>query len=166
MKRVIIAAALGVFAVALPVQADFTVATVDINKVLNESKGAKAKRDALDEMSRKAQKQVEAKRDALKSTEEKLKSRKVAEDSKEAEAFRNDARQFARFVKDTEEDLKREFLKVNRDLTERAVGAVKSYAEAKKIDLVLDKSEQGRGPVLFGAGTADITDAVIKEMNR
>ncbi len=146
--------------------AEFKVATVDVGRVLNESKGSKEMRKKLDDMSLKAKKEIEAKRNSLKATEDKLKAAKVAEDSREAEAFRDDARAFARFVKDTEEDMKREFLKVNKDLTERALAAIKRYAETNKIDLVLDKSEQARGPVLFGDKAADITPAIIADVSK
>ena len=146
--------------------AEFKVATVDVGRVLNESKGSKEMRKRLDDMSLKAKKEIETKRNSLKATEEKLKAAKVTEDSREAEAFRDDARAFARFVKDAEEDMKREFLKVNKDLTERALAAIKKYAEANQIDLVLDKSEQARGPVLFGSKTADITPAIIADVSK
>ena len=148
--------------VAAPAAAEFK----DVGRVLNESKGSKEMRNKLDEMSLKTKKEIEAKRSKLKATEEKLKAAKVAEDSREAEAFRDDARAFARYVKDAEEDMKREFLKVNKDLTERALGAIKRYAEANKIDLVLDKSEQARGPVLFGDKAADITPAIIADVSK
>jgi Skp family chaperone for outer membrane proteins len=155
----------GIF-VSSPVSAEFKVATVDVGRVLNESKGSKEMRKKLDDLSLKTKKDIEGKRSALKATEEKLKAAKVAEDSREAEAFRDDARAFARFVKDAEDDMKREFLKVNKELTERALTAIKRYAEANKIDLVLDKSEQARGPVLFGDKGADITAAIIADVSK
>ena len=145
--------------------AEFKIVTVDVNRVLNESTTAKARKKELDEKSLKARKQVEDRRNALKATEEKLKAAKVKEDSKEAEEFRNEVRAYTRFAKDLEEEVKKEFMKVNKELTDRAVGAVKNYAEKNKIDLVLDKSEQNRGPVLFGASAADVTQDVISQMN-
>ena len=162
-----VAAAASFFSLAAaPALGEFRVATVDVGRVLNESKGSKEMRKKLDDMSLKAKKEIESKRSSLKAAEEKLKAGKVAEDSREAEAFRDDARAFARFVKDAEEDMKREFMKVNKELTERALAAVKKYAEANKIDLVLDKSEQARGPVLFGDKAADITPAIIAEVSK
>ena len=146
-------------------QAEFRVATVDVNRVLNETKEAKVKKKELDEISLKAKSKIEEKRKVLKATEDKLKSASVSPESKEAEKFRTDAREFARFVKDTDEDIKKEFLKTNKFLTDKALDIIKKYAEQHSIDLVLDKGEKGRGPVLFGDASADITDDVVKSLN-
>lgn len=145
--------------------AEVSIVTVDVNRVLNESKGAQGRKKELDEVSLKIKKQVESKREQLKKLEETLKAKKVSEDSKEFEGFRSQARDYARFVKDAEEDLKKRFMKVNRELTEQAVKAVRDYAKKHNVDLVLDKSAEGRGPVLFGGENTDVTEAVVKEMN-
>lgn len=145
-------------------QADFRVATVDVNRILNETKEAKSKKKELDDLTLKAKSEIEARRKTLKAVEDKLKAGNVSADSKEAEKFRTDAREFARFVKDKDEDIKKEFMKTNKELTDRALDIVKKYATAHSIDLVLDKGEKGRGPVLFGDTSADITDQVIKSM--
>lgn len=146
-------------------QAEFKVATVDVNRVLNESKEAKVKKKELDDITLKAKAKIEERRKTLKATEDKLKAASASPDSKEAERFRTDAREFARFVKDTDEDIKKEFLKTNKVLTDKALELIKKYAQQNSIDLVLDKGEKGRGPVLFGDASADITDAVIKTLN-
>ncbi len=157
--------ALALFFVASPAHAEFKVATVDVNRILNESKEAKVKKKELDEISLKAKSEIEARRKTLKATEEKLKSANISAESKEAEKFRTDAREFARFVKDKDEDIKKQFMKTNRDLTMKALDLVKKYAEGHKIDLVLDKGEKGRGPVLFGNDSVDITESIIKTLN-
>jgi Skp family chaperone for outer membrane proteins len=145
--------------------AEFRVATVDVNRILNESEESVSKKKELDKLSLAAKKKVEDKKERLTKIEEKIKSGKIKTDSKEAEQFRVDAREFARFVKDTQEELKRNFLKSNKALTEKILNQIKSYAKKNKIDLVLDKSSGGRSAVLFGAPTADITDDIIDEVN-
>jgi outer membrane protein len=146
--------------------ADYRIATVDVNRVLNESKEAKEKKKTLDDVTLKAKAKIESERKTLKTTEEKLKKDNIKPDSKEADKFRQDAREFARMVKDTDDDLKQRYLKINKDLTDAALAAIRSYAEGKKIDLVLDKGKDARGPVLFGDTSADITEDVIKSMNK
>jgi Skp family chaperone for outer membrane proteins len=42
------------------------------------------------------------------------------------------------------------------------MGQIETYAKANKFDLVIDKSEKYRGPVLFGSPSADITEEILK----
>ena len=148
-----------------PAYADYKIATVDVNRVLNESSEAQTKKHELDQKQSEARKKIEQQGKTLQEQEKKIKDAKLAESSKEVEKFKADARDFNRLVRDTEEDLKKEFLKFNKTLAEKAVKIVSSHAQKNDIDLVFDKSEKGRGPVLFGDSTFDITDAIIKEMN-
>jgi|LakMenEpi03Aug12_release.lakeMendotaPanAssembly.Ray.scaffolds.fasta_scaffold226919_1 Skp family chaperone for outer membrane proteins len=140
------------------------IATVDVAKILNESPDAAAKKKDLDAISQEAKKKAEAKLKDLKALEAKLKEAKVSPDSKEAENFRTQAREYERFVKDTEEDIKKRFVKVNKEMTDKALAKIEAYAKSNKLDLVLDKSEKYRGPVLFGVEAADITDSVIETL--
>ncbi|RMG42199.1 MAG: OmpH family outer membrane protein [Candidatus Dadabacteria bacterium] len=145
---------------------EYRVATVDMTRILNESKAAKAKRRELDELQRKAKSKLEKKKRELKAFEDKLKKGLIKSDSEEAERMRAEGREFARMLQDTEEDLKLKFLQTNKKLTKSAVEAVRKYAKQHNIDLVLDKSSNTRGPVLFGTSDADITDEILKELNR
>jgi outer membrane protein len=146
-------------------QAEFKLATVDINRVINEAPEAKASRKELDTLTQDAKKKVDAKRTVLKGMEEKIKAGQIKEDSKEADAFKNDAREFARFVKDTEDDIRQRFMKTNKTLTDKALKIIKTYAASHSLDLVMDRSEGMRGPILFGSPSTDITDDIIKAMN-
>lgn len=134
-------------------------ATVDVNKILNNLSEAKSKRAELDAMSERAKKEVEAKRDSLRDLEDDLKN--VDPASSQAESFRKQAREFERFVRDTEEDLKRRFLLVNKELTDKVIAKIEKYAKSNHIDLVLDKSSGAKGPILFGSPAADITDDIL-----
>jgi len=147
------------------VAAEFRIATVDVNQVLNQSKEAKDKRKDLDVKSAEAKKKIEAKGKTLKDLEKKLKDEKVAESSKEADDFRAQAKELDRLVKDSEEDLRKEFLRVNRSVANKAISMIIDYAKANQIDLVLDKGEAGRGPVLYGSQSFDITGEILKRMN-
>ncbi len=145
--------------------AEFTIATVNVNQILNESKEAQAKKKELDKLSATAKKKVEDKKKSLQSLEQKIKDGSVSEDSEEAKEFKNEARDFSRFVKDTETDLRNEFLKSNKALTEKALNIIAQFAKSNNIDLVIDRSDNGRGPVLYSTNTSDITGEVIKKMN-
>ncbi|HMO01562.1 MAG TPA: OmpH family outer membrane protein [Oligoflexia bacterium] len=145
--------------------AEFKVATVDINRVLNEINEAKEKKKELDQLSQKALKNMEAKRKELQATEQKIKEGIIQEGSKEAEKFKNDARNFARSVKDTEEDLRGKFKNFNNLLTDKVIKVVQNFAKDKSLDLVVDKSEGVRGPVIYGNTSLDITNEVIAKLN-
>jgi Skp family chaperone for outer membrane proteins len=146
-----------------PAVAETRIATVDVARLLNESPEASAKKKELEAKTQKAKAQADVKLKALKALETKLKDAKVAVDSKEAESFRNQARDYERFMKDTEEDIKKQYVKINKIITDKALDRVTRYAKANKIDLVLDKSEKYRGPVLFGTDDTDITSSIIEE---
>ena len=143
---------------------ELRIATVDVARILNELPEAVSKKKELDALSAEAKSKADAKRKALQATEAKLKSQKVSPDSKEADAFRNDAKDYARFVKDTEEEIRSKFTKANKDITDKAMTKVNDYAKRNQIDLVIDKSQSYRGPVLYGKESADITSEILKEM--
>jgi len=149
---------------AVRAEDEFRVATVDVNKILNSLEDAKRKKGELDKMSQAAKQEVEKKRERVKTLEQKFTAQKAGPESEEAEALRGAIRDYERSVSDAEEDLKRAFLKVNRDLTDKVMKAVQAYANRNKIDLVLDKSAKGPSAVLYGDSSADITDAVLKEV--
>ena len=143
----------------------YRMATVDVNRVMNELKDAQALKKKLDSRSETARTRVTKEREELQKLEANIKSKGLTEDSPEFDELRSKARDFERMVKDTEEDLRKEFLKDNQQLTEKVLAAVKKYAEKNNIHLVLDKSQPGRGPVLFGDPDADITSELIKSLN-
>lgn len=145
--------------------AEYKIATVDMNRIINEAPESKEAKQTLDKEFAAAKKKIEDKRDGLKATEAKIKDGSIKEDSKEAEKYRESAREFARLVKDTEDDLKKKFLKSNRALTEKAAKLVKAFAEKNNYALIFDKSDKARGPVLFAQPTSDVTEEVIKSMN-
>lgn len=156
---------LGLCFFGIEARAEYTIATVSVNKILNESKEAKSKKKELDELSAKAKSKVDEKKKKLQEIEKKIKDGDISEESQEAQNFRNEARDFARFVKDAEGDLRAQFLKQNKTLTEKALNLVAQYAKNNNIDLVIDKSDNSRGPVIYGNPGADITDAIVKQIN-
>lgn len=146
--------------------ADLKIATVDTGRLLNESVEAKTKRSQLNTLSQDAQKKIDVRRNQLKELEAKLRSSGVGEDSKEALQFRSQARDLQKTIKDAEDDLRQQMMKMNKSLTDKTVDVIRNYAQSQKIDLVLDKSSQMQGPVLFGAQPYDITDQILQQLNK
>lgn len=147
-------------------KSDAKMATVDVSKILNDSDEGKEQRAKLDALSAAAKKKLESKRAALKAMEEKLRASNATEDSPGAKEFRNQARDFSRMVKDSEDEVRQEFVKVNKKLTEKVLKIIKQYAEENEIDLILDKGVQERTLVLFGAPQADVTSQIVARMNK
>lgn len=159
----------GLFSISLFVSslayAETKIATVDIARVLNESTEAKGHRKVLDAKMEEAKKKIEAKRATLKAQDDKVKANAKSASSKDLDKLEADTREFNRFVHDNEESLKKDFLKTNKELTEKTVALINTYAQKNGIDLVLEKHENSSGPVLFGNKGVDISDAIIKELN-
>lgn len=143
--------------------AEVRIATIDVSRIINEAPDAKAKKKELDAASEEAKKKLEAKDKELMALKTKLEEQKVSPESKEAESLRNQARDFQRMRADMKAELERKYMKINKELTDKVLGRIEAYAKANKYDLVIDKSEKMRGPVLFGSSSADITDEVLKD---
>ncbi len=150
----------------LTAQAEYKIVTVDLNRILNESSTAKEQRKSLDAMSTQAKTKIEAKKKTITAMEKNIKEKGLGEDSKEVQEIGNEIKNFNRLVKDSEDEIKKEFLKINKSLTEKALKIINQYAEKKDIDLVIDRSEKSRGPVLFGDPGSDITPEIIKELDK
>ncbi|NLF25139.1 MAG: OmpH family outer membrane protein [Deltaproteobacteria bacterium] len=146
--------------------ATLKIATVDINRVMNELAEAKAKKKELEALSSGAKVKLEAQRKNLEALEKKIKENKLGDDSEDAAKFRRAAREFQDSASDAEGKIKREFMKVNKTLSEKVLKAIEAYSKANGVDVVLDKSPRLGNPVLFGDASADITDAIIKELSR
>jgi outer membrane protein len=149
------------FFVCAVAQADVRIATVDVSKILNDSPEAVAKKKELDSLSDETRKKLESKAKDLQALKTKLEDSKVSADSKEAESFRNQARDFERMRGDAKADLEKKYMKVNKELTDKVLARIEAYAKSNDYDLVFEKSEKFRGPVLFGSETVDITDEIL-----
>ncbi len=143
-------------------RADVRIATVDVARILNDSPEAVAKKKELDTLSEETKKKLETKAKDLQALKTKLENSKVSADSKEAESFRNQARDFERMRGDAKADLEKKYMKVNKELTDKVLARIEAYAKANDYDLIFDKSDRFRGPVLFGSQAADITDQILK----
>jgi outer membrane protein len=145
-------------------QAEVRIATVDVARIINEAPEAKAKKKELDAASEAAKSKLETRGKDLQALKTKLEDQKVSAESKEAESFREKARDFERMRADLKADLDKKYMKVNKELSEKVMGKIEAYAKASNYDLVIDKSDKYRGPVLFGKSSADITDEILGAM--
>ncbi len=167
MRKAFIAVTIAVIAAILvsPVCAEQKISTVDLGRLFSKSPEFKTGKDKIDDRASKLSKQAKEKREAILALESKIKEKSLPENSPEVENFRNEVKNFERFNRDGQEELQKEFVKLRKQVGDKVMRAVEDYAKDNKIDLVLDKSELGRSPVLFGTPESDITDEVIKKLN-
>ena len=142
--------------------AEVKIGTVDVARIVNENPDALSKKKDLDSFSEETKKKLEAKGKELQALKKKLEDSKVSPDSKEAENFRNQVRDFERMRGDAKTDLEKKYLKVNKELTEKVYTQIEKYAKANNYDLIIDKSDKYRGPILYGDSSTDVTDDVLK----
>jgi outer membrane protein len=166
MKRTSVTTAILTIATALSshASAETRIATVDMTRLVNESPEADAKKKDLDKTSEELKKKVEAEAKKLQVLKEKLEAAKVSPDSKEAESFRVQARDFDRMRADAKADLEKKYVKINQELTSKVYARIESYGKEHKYDLIVDKNEKIRGPVVFSAQSKDITEEVLKTL--
>jgi Skp family chaperone for outer membrane proteins len=142
--------------------AEVKIATVDVSRIVNDNPEALAKKKDLDTFSEETKKKLEAKGKELQAQKKKLEDAKVSAESKEAENFRNQVRDFERMRGDAKADLEKRYMKVNKELTEKVYSQIEKYAKANNYDLIIDKSDKYRGPILYGDNAVDVTDEVLK----
>ena len=63
---------------------------------------------------------------------------------------------------DAKADLEKRYVKINKELTDKVYGQIEKFAKANNYDLIIDKSDKFRGPILFGAASTDVTDQLLK----
>ena len=143
------------------IAAEYKIATVDINKVVNSAPEAKAQKTSLDSQTEKAKKLIESKRDALKPLQDKAKAGSITPNSKEGEELKKLTQELVSLMREKEDEIQKAFAKSNKDLTDKALKVVASYAKDKGYNIVLDKSEALRGAILYGDHSFDITDEVV-----
>lgn len=168
MKRLISPAlcALSLTLFCSPVLAEVRIATVDLARVLNETQLAKARKEKLDSLANAAQKKIKQRQEELRALEEKASLTKSSDTPRDATAgLQIKQRDFARYVKDNQDELRAEFARVNSELTSTALKKIQEFGKKNGYDLVLGRSEQERGMVLFGNSRTDITDVIIKQLD-
>lgn len=163
VKAFLVSCVLVVAAGTTPLFADIKIGTVDMTKVLQESPSAKAKVDAIDKKANQAKEKINKQKEELAALQKKL-GDDASGTSPDAEKFRKASRELQRYVRDTEEELKTELMEVRKNVTEQAFKKVTEIAKSKNLDIVLEKSEVARGPVLFAEGVTDITSTVLASM--
>ncbi|RMD86548.1 MAG: OmpH family outer membrane protein [Candidatus Dadabacteria bacterium] len=161
----IIIASLVCIALPLKSHADYVIATVNMDKILNETKAAEKKKEELARLKEEKKKAIEKEKKALISMKKKLAEQKLPEDSPEVIDYKARAKDLARLAKDAEEELRRQYLRSTRELLQKARIAIKKYAKENGINLVLEQGGAEKSSVVYSSNALDITDKIIAILN-
>jgi len=147
--------------------ADVKIGYVDLQRALNESnRGKKAKEEFKAEVE-KLQAQLKKKKDQIESLKEQLEKKaavmKEEERDKLEEEYRKKLRDFERDYKDSQADLQRKDSELTGAILKELHEVIQEYGEREGYTMIF---EAGASAVLYGAKSADLTDAILEEYNR
>lgn len=138
------------------------VATIDMKRVLNETDAAKDKKAEIDKLIENASKKTGERQKSVLKLQEKVKG---STDPKESEKYEQEVKALERYAQDSREEISKQVAVTSKVLTTKALDLIKQYAKQHNFELVLDKSDRLRNPIIFSEGSIDITDEIIKEIN-
>jgi len=142
------------------------VAFIDLQKALNLSDaGVKAKAD-IGQQVKKYEAKVTAEQDALKDMKKELDKQSVllSEDarSKKEREFQQRAKEFQRFTKDIQDELKQKDADFTKRIIDEILKVTRKIGKEKGYGIVLEMSESS---IIYGDPSVDLTDDVIKAYN-
>ena len=144
---------------------------VDMNVVLNKNNNYKASQKILDEKIEQWRKEIELRKIKLKQIQEQFQTEKIlltpeliADRELEIKIFADEiiSLQEKRFGPDGDMVLERNMLL--KPLQDQVLTIVQEIAKEKKYDFIFDRSSEGT--MLYSAKNYDISDLVIKRLNR
>lgn len=166
-------------------QAQLKIGTVDVNRVFKsygKTKDAEAK---INDAKNAATKEFNERADAYKKAVEEInqingqldaptlsataKAAKATERDEKIATVRNMQREITEFRQTREQQLQQEIQRMKEQIVQEITGVVLELVQAKKLDLVFDKSGasfNGFSPVLFSRESDDITDDVIAALRK
>ncbi len=139
---------------------------VDLQRALNESAAGKKAKEEFKVQVDKLQAQLKKQKDDIDNMKEQLEKKSLVMKEEERgnleEDYRKKLRDFERNYKDSQADLQKKDNELTgviiRDLQE----VIRDYGERENYTLIL---ETGSTAVLYGAKSADLTEAIIGEYN-
>lgn len=159
-----------VFALLLfagPIQAaEIKIGYLDIRQAIATSDAGKAASSQLQTKFIKFQEQAAAKQKELNSLKDELEKQGMAlnETSKAAKLkeYQQKQRDFERFVKDSEEELKKTEMELINKIQTDIIKQVREYGKKSGFMLIVEAQEAG---AIYADKSIDVTDAILKELN-
>lgn len=154
------------FVATLSFAADTRVAVVNMGRILNETSEAKTKKAELDKLSKAAQAKLQEKEGQLRQLQTKFESENIKPGSEKTKEYQMKASELLGQMRDQREEVKKNYVKLTKGLTGAALKVIEAYAQNHNIDLVINAGTPESSPVLYNQKTFDITDDILKILNK
>ena len=143
--------------------ADLKVASVDIQKAVNDSNAGKEAKKAITKDVEKFQRLVADKQKELQTLKESLDKQALmmtpdARANKEKE-YQNKLREFQRWGEDTQNEVNQKRMEMERNISTALIKVIQKIGADEGYTVILEKNEN---IVLYASKSIDITDRVIK----
>lgn len=165
--------------------AELKVGTVDVNRVFKTYAKTKEAEAKINDAKNAATKEFNERADAYKKAVEEInqinlqldapalsataKATKGKERDEKIAALKSMEREITQFRQTREGQLQQEMVRIKEEIIHEITGVVLDLVEAKKMDLVFDKSGasfNGFSPVLFSRESDDFTDEVVAALKK
>ncbi|MBI1301152.1 MAG: hypothetical protein GC137_05770 [Alphaproteobacteria bacterium] len=152
-------------ALALPARAEISIAVVDIEKILSDSKAAQSARKQIDEERKKFLGDIKKEEDKLrneqKSLEEKSKEISKEELLQKVQDFETRRIEARKSIQSDKDKLDAAYTTAMNTLTKSIYDVCQKIADENEIDLVITRQN-----IIVGSRSLDITDQVMEELNK
>ncbi|MDX1949277.1 MAG: OmpH family outer membrane protein [Rickettsiales bacterium] len=142
-----------------------TIATVDLKKIVDESKAAKAAEEEVKRIQQKYVSETKSQEDALKKNEEQLKAQQKAMSqeafAKKVQEFRVKLMNSQREVMKKRKILETAYIKALELVRNETIKIIAEIAKEKNVDVVIAK-----GQLLFAKDNYDISNEVLERLNK
>jgi Skp family chaperone for outer membrane proteins len=147
-------------------KAELKIAIINFSKVINESKEAKSAKIKLDKTSLESRKIIEQLKEELSPLQEKVKEGQIKPGTPQGDEVRKKTQELVELMQTKEDELKSQYLELNKIIAEKVLKAVENYSKKNDIDLVLDQNLSTRNGVVLAESSMDITSEIIANLDR
>jgi Skp family chaperone for outer membrane proteins len=184
-RRIVLPALLLSFVIAQVAQAELTVGTVDMNRILKEYRKTREAEAKLNEAKDAAKKEFDERAEAYKKGLEEInalnaqlespaltaeaKAQKSRQRDEKIAKLKEMEREITEFRQTREQQLRQQVQQLQENLIKEITAVVLEQAKAKNLDLVFDKSGASLNqfsPILFSKERADFSGEVIAALNK
>ena len=164
MKRLILGGFLAVVLAGQALAADYKIATVDLQRALNESESGKQAKELfkieVDKLQANLAKQ-KTEIEKIKADVEKKGLVLKGDERKEMEKdYQRKLRDFQRTYKDAQADLQQRDSELTAEILQELAAVIVEYGKRKKYTMLLEASNTGA--VLYNSAAVDITEEIIE----